>query len=637
MRVRWNKTVKIALLAVSFTAALPLLTTTQTLHNLVASRERVLPQVGSGVIAMREDAAGNVYVLANPAQKILVFDANGKQINQIPGLASGGATISYAVDFDLASNGAVLVADRGANAVYVFNPDGSVKSKVSVFAPTSIVALTNGQFAVTTLRTQHPVEVIDQTGKVIRGFGESHPTPDANGNMPEAPPPLADLGRIVGDSADNVYFAVLSDSDPQVRKYDRFGYAAYEVDVPRPKEEQISQEDRFQVGFNFSSLSRSDQINSWAMLGESGKLQFGANVGVGLAGLLASQGRGGGPGRGGSGGTIAATITGDTSLVQPEFDLHVGMDANRGRGGRGGATAGGSPQGRTPGATPGAGSGAGSTQGSGNSATVRFNDANGFSSSNDSSSDDSAASDDTSASSALQYQSTPSSPSDFSSALPGTVDYFVGTPQMGGPSGGGVGGFSTFFLGGLGPRPGGFDRQLLNQGGMFGGPGGGPPGIGGAAGTTQTMGFPNAASNAATLLPAPTTPNGMHDFGGRGRSGVSDMTFASTFRINLDRPHPLAIIQQTLTAVGVDHKTQEVWAAIGPMIVHFDRDGDAMDTYYLTTPEGAQIQIAAIVVDSNRLLIGSKAGGVYEFDRPDKSSRAHTAQAAATTEKSSAQ
>jgi hypothetical protein len=628
MRVRWSKTVWVASLAVCLATASQLPVGAQNLHNMVESRTRVLPQVGSGVIAMREDAAGNVYVLANPAQKIQIFDASGKQIGEIPGPISNGVAISYALDFDVAPNGGVLIADRGANMVYIFNSDGSLKAKVSVFAPTSVVALSNNQFAVTTLRTQHPVEVIDQTGKVIRGFGESHQAPDANGDEPAPPPTLADTGHIVGDSADNLYFAVLSDSDPQVRKYDRFGYAAYAVDVPRPSVDQVKQEDRFQIGFNFSRLSRSEQINSWAMLGESGNLQFGTNVGVGLAGLLASQGRGGGPGRGGPGGTIAATISGDTSLAQPSFDLHVGMDAGRGRGGRGGATSNGAPP---PGA-PGAGSGTGSTnaQGAAGAATLRFNDPNGFSSSNDSSGDNLTPSEASSTASTLQYQ-TNTSPSDFSNALPGTVDYFVGTPQVGGPMGGGVGGFSSFFLGGLGPRPGGFDRPAFSGGAILGAPGLGAPESG------ASTGFPNASSSAATLLATPAAPGQRQDFGGRGGFGRSDLTFASTFRINLDRPHPLVLVQRTLTAVGVDHKTQEVWAAIGPMIVHFDKDGDALDTYYLTTPDGAQIQIAAIVVDPDRLLIGSKSGGVYEFARPDKTSGARPARAAAASSKPAAQ
>jgi hypothetical protein len=54
------------------------------------------------------------------------------------------------------------------------------------------------------------------------------------------------------------------------------------------------------------------------------------------------------------------------------------------------------------------------------------------------------------------------------------------------------------------------------------------------------------------------------------------------------------------------------------MVVHFDRDGNLLDTYYLTTPEGAPLQTTAIVVEAGRLLVGSSAGGVYEFARPDK-------------------
>ena len=304
----------------------------QNLRNMVVSQQRVFPQVSGGVIAMKEDAAGHFYVLANPGHSVLIFDANGNQTGQIPNANSGDLTLRYAVDLDIAKNGDLLVADRGANQVDIFAADGSLKTKFAVFAPTSLVALSNGQFAVTTLRPEHPVEVIDDQGRVVRGFGEAHDDTNVIPNSPTNPAPLADTGRIVGDSADNLYFAMLSASDREIRKYDRFGYAAYATTVPAPASNEIANtpDDRIQYTFNFMRLNRSEQINSWATVGaSSGKVQFGSNVGLGLTGLMGGAGRGGYGGRGGAGtGTVAGTITGDTSLASPTFDLHLGLKAN---------------------------------------------------------------------------------------------------------------------------------------------------------------------------------------------------------------------------------------------------------------------------------------------------------------------
>jgi hypothetical protein len=357
-----------------------------------------------------------------------------------------------------------------------------------------------------------------------------------------------------------------------------------------------------QFGFNFTRLSRSDQINTWTTVGDSGKVQFGSSVGLGLAGLMAGQGRGMG-GRGGAS-TVAGTFTADTSLLQPTFDFHLGMKASD-RGGRGRGAAGSGQQ--------------NSGTSSGNTATLQyFGSGDGFSSSSDFSSsnpDSSSSPDDTASSnSTLQYQASTGSSSGSSDAAPATVDYMMGIPQAGSVPGAGVGGFSSFFLGGFGPRPGGFGHPFL---GGAGSPdaGAGRGGLG-AAGEGHMGGRP--------------------DFGGRGRFGGSDLSFAGSMRINLDRPRPVEITERKLTAVGVDHQTQEIWAAIGPMLVHFDKFGNSMDTYYLTTPEGALLQTTAIVVEPNRLLIGSNAGGIYDFARPDKAAPVHSTQVGAQIDKNPA-
>jgi hypothetical protein len=643
MFARGRKPLEIAALVLTLTVICATSGAAQNLHNMVASQSRVFPQAGGGIIAMQEDASGRVYVLANPGKTIQVFDAKGDPAGQIPNANSGGATLRFAIGLDVAPNGNLLVADRGANSVYIFTPDGTVKAKVTVLLPTSIVALSNGQFAVTTLRTEHPVEVIDQTGRIVRGFGEAHESTNSEDAAAAPPPPLADLGRIVGDSADNLYFAVLSTDNPQVRKFDRFGYASYAASVPLPSDLQSNDfDDRVQLSFNFNRLSRSDQINSFATLGDTGRVQFGGGVGMGLAGLMASQDRGG---RGGGSGTVGAAVTVDTSLEQSTFDMHVGMTANS-RGGRGAAGPAGGP-GRGP---AGAGQQAsGASQSSSDAATLEYLAAD-TAPSPDTGSDSTSPSNG-SYSNTLQYSAPAAAPTDSSNTVPGTLDYMVGTPQSGLGSGGG--GFSSFFLGGNGPGPGGgFGRPFLDGGARFGADRGGlaagqafttpmpssaKPTFGGSS--TGAIGDLGALGSGGSGAKAP----GSGGFGpggsgyGRGRFGGSDLSFATTLRINLDHPHPVNLTQKTLTAVGVDRKTQEIWTAMGPVLDHFNNDGDLMDTYYLTTPEGALLQTTAIVVEPDRLLIGSNAGGVYGFARPDKAAPAKSVQAAAQTSKTPAQ
>jgi len=620
MRVRVKRPIWIAGLWVSLAGIAPIPAAGQNLHNMISSEGRVFPEVNGGIIAMREDSAGRFYVLANPGRTLRVFDAKGTLIGQIPGANSSITKFGYAVDFDIAADGDVVVADRGANTVYTFAPDGSLKSKASVFAPTSVVALSSGQIAVTTLRTQHPIEIFEENGRYVRGFGEPHvisnPSPDGEDAAP--PPPLADTGRIIGDSADNLYFGVLSPTNPQIKKFDRFGYAAFSTSVPFEADLPGGEEDRVQVGFNFTRLTASSQLGSWTTLGNTGRVRFGVNAGSGLASMMAHQDVTGTK-------TVAGSLTAETSLKAPTFGLNTGS---------------GSTEGSSGGSSEQQGSESGKSADS--SATLKYFAPGTFSSSSDfsSSNPDGAQAD----------ASSPAVPiKDPTSVIPTTEDYLAGTPQVGPSTGAGVGGFSSYYLASLGPRPGGYQHTLIRPAelppGTFGrGENGRGPGTDAARPPLgAALGEGLSGSPAPTLRTPPTGGAGGAAAGGDSKTptftrfGASDLAYVGSLRINLDRPRPPALTEKKLTAVGVDRQTQEFWAAIGPELVHFDKYGNAMDTYYMTTPEGALLHIAAVAIEPNRLLIGSSSGGIYDFARPDKTAVEGSTEVGSKVEKSPTQ
>ncbi|MGH9575786.1 MAG: hypothetical protein ACRD40_19940 [Candidatus Acidiferrales bacterium] len=636
MRVRVKKPVWVAALAVSLAAVVPIPSAGQNLHNMVPAEGRVFPQVNGGIIAMREDSVGRFYVLANPGHALQIFEANGSKAGEIPRAGSPVSQFGYAADFDIASNGDIVIADRGRNIVYTFSPEGSLKSKASVFAPTSVVALSNGQIAVTTLRTEHPIEIFDENGQLVRGFGEPHvisnPSPDEEDAT--TPPPLADTGRIIGDSADNLYFGVLSATNPQIKKFDRFGYAAFSSNVPFEADLPGGEEDRVQVGFNFTRLTASSQLGSWTTLGDTGRVRFGVSAGSGLASMMAHRDVTGTK-------SVAGSLTAETSLERPSFGIGAGPSA---AGGSGGATGTGSPD------TQDAGSGTSSN----NSATLKYFAPGTFSSSNDfsSSNPDGIPADTNTAAIPIK---------DPTSVIPTTEDYLTGAPQVGPSTGAGVGGFSSYYLASLGPEPGGYRHTLIRPGalprGAFGrGGNGAEPGTGadiagpplGAALGTGLSGASSAAGMALIGVPG-TERNATGATGGAAgggtdsktptftRFGASDLAYVGGLRINLDHPRPPALTEKKLTAVGVDRQTQEFWAAIGPELVHFDKYGNPMDTYYMTAPDGALLQITAIVIEPHRLLIGSSSGGIYGFARPDKMTAEHSAQAVGKNEKNPTQ
>src|SRR4029077_11896226 len=148
----------------------------------LTAKQRVYTSVGPGLRAVKRGADGKLYILASPSPGLLVFDAQGKQVlsmNEV-GLASSGSgqghpLITFGEDCDGAAEGNIYVADRGANLIQVFSPDGTPLRSIPVKNPISVAALPEGEVAVGTLRESHLVIVFDKNGRDVREFGDPEP------------------------------------------------------------------------------------------------------------------------------------------------------------------------------------------------------------------------------------------------------------------------------------------------------------------------------------------------------------------------------------------------------------------------------------------------------------------------------
>jgi hypothetical protein len=88
------------------------------------------------------------------------------------------------------------------------------------------------------------------------------------------------------------------------------------------------------------------------------------------------------------------------------------------------------------------------------------------------------------------------------------------------------------------------------------------------------------------------------------RSGDSDKVVPSLHRI--------------ISAVGVDPESQELWIAIGTLLMRFDKDGIRLSSYRTYLPGGARLEPSHILVEPGRLVMGSDPQGIYEFPKPEK-------------------
>jgi len=199
--------------------------------DLIA-KKRLLPGVGPGLRAVKRGAEGNYYVLTAPGSSAAVFDASGKLLRRVPEYdeAKGAspqssplATITFGEDLDVDAQGTVYVADRGANAIKIWDAKGNERV-IKVNAPVAVAALPDGEVAVATVHEPHLVMVFDKNGRDVREFGDPEPISE----RPEVNRFL-NIGMLVTDGGGHLYYAFPYLPEATVRQYDRNGYGGEDI------------------------------------------------------------------------------------------------------------------------------------------------------------------------------------------------------------------------------------------------------------------------------------------------------------------------------------------------------------------------------------------------------------------------
>jgi hypothetical protein len=85
-----------------------------------------------------------------------------------------------------------------------------------------------------------------------------------------------------------------------------------------------------------------------------------------------------------------------------------------------------------------------------------------------------------------------------------------------------------------------------------------------------------------------------------------------------DTQNSIPSLHRIISAVGVDPQTQELWIAVGTLLMRFDKDGQRIASFRTYLPYGARMEASQILVESDRLLIGADPQGIYEFPKPQK-------------------
>ncbi len=229
--------------------------------ELLASK-RVFPEVGPGLRALKRGPGDRYYVLTAPGASVGAYDSTGKHVGQIPAAAAPGASLVYGNDLDVDAAGHLYVADLGANAVRVYNADGTLALTIPIAAPTSVIALPEGELAVASTKSARLISVfrgpgigagnpaaagkepgnMSAPGRIVREFGDPTEITE-HGELNR----FLNVGRLATDSAGNIYYAFNYLPEPTVRRYDRNGYAAYAIELATLEFQPVAQAARREI------------------------------------------------------------------------------------------------------------------------------------------------------------------------------------------------------------------------------------------------------------------------------------------------------------------------------------------------------------------------------------------------------
>jgi hypothetical protein len=198
----------------------------------LTAKKRLFPGVGPGLRAVKRGADGNYYILSAPGSSASVFDAAGKLIKRIPVYEDSKgpspqspqlAAITFGEDLDVDAQGTVYVADRGANAIKIWDAKGNERV-IRINGPISVAALPDGEVAVATVHEPHLVMVFDKNGRDVREFGDPEPISE----RPEVNRFL-NIGMLATDGGGHLYYAFPYLPEATVRQYDRNGYGGQDI------------------------------------------------------------------------------------------------------------------------------------------------------------------------------------------------------------------------------------------------------------------------------------------------------------------------------------------------------------------------------------------------------------------------
>lgn len=186
-----------------------------------------------GSMTLREGPGHELYLLNRlSSSSIWISDSSGTSTHRIVGGATEPPDLRIPADLAVDREGNAIVADI---SIKVFSAGGKLLVSFPFSRPQSVGVLSDGKILVSGFPKEHLLSVFDKQGKLLSYVGEPAKVDDQ-----PFPNSVLNMGVIVVDPADNIYYIFRFMLTPTIRKYSRDGKLLAEWHPQSPDLDQVA-------------------------------------------------------------------------------------------------------------------------------------------------------------------------------------------------------------------------------------------------------------------------------------------------------------------------------------------------------------------------------------------------------------
>jgi hypothetical protein len=175
---------------------------------------QILLQTTRGTLTVRKGPDDRLFVLTRsvtPPSALWISDYSGSSMRQILGGGSEATDLRSPKDFTVDRDGNAIVVD---GLIKIFSSDGKLLSSFPFDRPNSVGVLSDGRILVSGFPKDNLMSVFDRQGRLLGGIGI--PAEIDEERFLNA---VLNMGTIVVDRADNIYYVFRYMLTPMVRRF----------------------------------------------------------------------------------------------------------------------------------------------------------------------------------------------------------------------------------------------------------------------------------------------------------------------------------------------------------------------------------------------------------------------------------